>query len=84
MIISLRIDEKTERQLSRFASMEGRSKSALIRSFIDDFLRRRANHATSWELGRDLIGRYGSGKGNLSADRKAIFKEKMHAKYSRH
>ena len=34
-----------------------------------------------WELGKDLFGKYSSGKGNLSKDRKKILKQKLLEKH---
>lgn len=37
---------------------------------------------TPYQLGKDLFGKYGSGKGNLSQDYKKILKEKLRGKYA--
>jgi len=37
---------------------------------------------TPYQLGKDLFGKYGSGKGNLSQDYKKILKEKLREKYA--
>jgi RHH-type transcriptional regulator, rel operon repressor / antitoxin RelB len=84
MAISLRLNSTIDRQLEKIALAEGTSKSDLVRHLISEFISKKSNHRTSWELGKNLFGRYGSGKGNLSRDRKSIFKEKLRAKKSHH
>jgi RHH-type transcriptional regulator, rel operon repressor / antitoxin RelB len=84
MAISLRLNGVIDRELEKIAAAEGTSKSHLVRSLILDFVKKKSRHRTPWESGKDVFGRYGSGKGNLSRDRKAIFKEKLRAKKSHH
>jgi RHH-type transcriptional regulator, rel operon repressor / antitoxin RelB len=83
MAISLRINSRLDHELGKIASEEGTSKSDLIRLLISDFVKTKSRRSTPWELGKKVFGRYGSGKGNLSQDRKAILKEKLRAKKSR-
>ncbi|OGL46743.1 MAG: hypothetical protein A2161_18330 [Candidatus Schekmanbacteria bacterium RBG_13_48_7] len=82
MAISLRLDSKLDQELSKCAEFMGTSKSELIRILIDDFVKKNAKRLSPWELGKDFFGREGSGKSNLSVDRKTILKEKLDAKKS--
>jgi len=84
MTISLRLNSAIDRQLAKIAEAEGTSKSDLVRLLISDFVNKKSKHSTPWELGKNVFGRYGSGKGNLSSDRKLILMEKLRAKKSRH
>lgn len=84
MAISLRLDRGLEHELARFAQSEGTSKSGLVRSLISDFVRRQSSRLTAWELGKDKFGRVGSGRGDLSVNRKAYLREKLNAKKNRH
>lgn len=83
MAVSLRLDKVLEHELTRFAKVEGTSKSGLVRSLISDFVRRKSSRLTAWELGSNVFGRVGSGRNNLSVDRKSLLKEKLHAKKNR-
>jgi RHH-type transcriptional regulator, rel operon repressor / antitoxin RelB len=83
MAISLRISSRLDHELEKIAIEQGTSKSGLIRLLITDFVGKKSKHSTPWELGDNVFGRYGSGKGNLSRDRKSILKEKVRAKKSR-
>ena len=84
MAISLRLDKGLEHELSRWARFGGTSKSDVIRSLISDFVKKKSTRRSAWEIGRDVFGKVGSGKGNLSVDRRAILKEKLNAKKHRH
>ena len=84
-MISVRIDSRQEEELRRVAESKGITKSEYIRSMIIEKLdQERQKSATPWELGKDVFGRNGSGKGNLSQDRKKLLKDKIRAKKSRH
>lgn len=83
MTASLRLDETMERELERQARAEGKSKSELIRELIAGYLKKRSEALTAWELGKEVFGREGSGRGNLSTDRKRLLKEKLRGKKRR-
>ena len=84
-MISVRIDSNQEAELQRVAESKGITKSEYIRSMIIEKLEQERQKSVSpWELGKDVFGRSGSGKGNLSQDRKKLLKEKIRAKKSRH
>ncbi|MGD9878106.1 CopG family transcriptional regulator, partial [Desulfococcus sp.] len=57
----------------------GLTKSELIRKSIIEYIGK-LESLDAWESGKDLFGRYSSGRENLSVDRKAILKEKIRAK----
>jgi hypothetical protein len=75
MAISLRLEQELERQLEVCARTKGVTKSTLIRSLIQGFVRKHYQRPTAWELGKDLFGRHSSGKGDLSINRKRYLKE---------
>jgi hypothetical protein len=84
MSISLRLDNKLERKLNDYAKITGKPKSELIRNLVSEFLEKESKNLTPWELGKKVFGREGSGRGNLSRDRKSILKEKLNARKSHH
>jgi RHH-type rel operon transcriptional repressor/antitoxin RelB len=84
MSISLRLDSELERKLNDYAKITGRPKSELIRRLVSEFLEKESKSLTPWELGKNVFGREGSGRGNLSRDRKSILKEKLNARKSHH
>ena len=83
MSISLRLDSELEHKLNEYVKMTGMPKSELIRSLISDFLEKQSDDRTAWDLGKTVFGREGSGRGNLSKDRKSILKEKLHDRKNR-
>jgi hypothetical protein len=84
MAISLRLNSAIDRELSKIAEASGTSKSELVRTLISEFVKKQSAHPTPWELGKHMFGLYGSQKGNLSQDRKAILREKLREKKSRY
>jgi len=84
MSISLRLDNDLENELSKYAKLLGSSKSELIRTLIKDFINKKKKKKSSWQLGKDLFGQVGSGREDLSINRKAILKEKLNAKKNRY
>ena len=78
-MITLRLDKDLEQTVATTAKNQGLSKSELIRKSIRLYLAS-LNKASAWELGEDLFGRYSSGLGNLSQDRKKLLKTKIKAK----
>lgn len=83
MAISLRLDRELEHELSRYAKLEGKSKSEFVRSLISGFVMKKSDRITAWELGKDVFGRVGSGKSDLSTNRKSLLKAKLNAKHNR-
>jgi hypothetical protein len=84
MTISLRLERDIELELELAARSAGASKSALVRSLISDYLKKKTERLTPWETGKEVFGRYGSGSATRSVDRKAILKDKLRAQRRSH
>ena len=78
-MITLRLDQKLEQQVNNTAKYLGLTKSELIRKSIKEYLCK-LKQPDAWEIGEDLFGKYSSGLGNLSSDRKELVKSKVRAK----
>ncbi|MCI5144463.1 MAG: CopG family transcriptional regulator [Candidatus Electrothrix sp. AR3] len=78
-MISLRLDPKTEQVVNDTAKNLGITKSELIRKSINEYLTK-LKQPSAWEIGKDVFGKYSSGLGNLSSDRKELMKSKIKAK----
>ena len=78
-MITLRLDAKLEQAINNTAKNLGLSKSELIRKSIYDYLGRLSNQ-NAWNVGEELFGKYSSGLGNLSTNRKELIKRKIKAK----
>jgi hypothetical protein len=78
-MITLRLDQKLEQDINNTAKTLGLTKSELIRRSIHDYLGRLSKQS-AWEIGESLFGKYSSGLGNLSENRKELIKNKIKAK----
>jgi len=78
IMITLRLDPKLERSIHNTAKNLGLTKSELIRKSIQAFIGK-LDTPSPWGLGKDMFGKYASGQENLSADRKALIKDKIRA-----
>ena len=79
---SIRLSNKIEKKLDNVVKFEHLTKSDIIKKALDEFLKKYENQLSPYELGKEVFGKYGSGKNNLSKDYKKIIKKKIHAKYS--
>jgi len=84
-MISVRLDNKLEKQLEKTAKEKSTSKSQIIKeSLIHYFnmLKQEQKQKSPYELGREFFGKYSSGKGDLSTTYKQKLKDKINAKNS--
>ncbi|HCL56269.1 MAG TPA: CopG family transcriptional regulator [Spirochaetia bacterium] len=81
-MISIRLSEELEKKLVEIAQVDKRTKTEIIKLALTRFISDFEKNTTPFELGKDLFGKYGSKKGNLSKDRKIILKGKLRDKYS--
>jgi RHH-type transcriptional regulator, rel operon repressor / antitoxin RelB len=79
IMITLRLDPKLEQAVNMTAKNLGLTKSELIRKCIADYMAK-SKPSNAWDTGKDLFGKYSSGKGNLSSERKVLLKEKIRSK----
>ena len=75
-MITLRLNPKLEQAVNVTAKNLGFTKSELIRQCITSYINN-FKQPNAWETGQELFGKYASGLGNLSANRKKIIKEKI-------
>lgn len=82
MTISIRLDKSTEESLRRRLQAENVSLSDFVREAIREKLAKE-DRPSPYELGKHLFGLHGSGRSDLSQNRKAILKEKLLEKHRR-
>lgn len=75
-MITLRLDAELERKLSSVAEVLGISKSELVRKSLVVYLAQ-AEQSQAWNLGKELFGKYSSGRTDLSVIRKSLLKQKL-------
>ena len=83
MTITIRLDPELQKELDRAAELDGVSRSELVRECLHDYIARRKQRTTAWELGNEVFGQYASGRSDLAANRKAILEEKLRARKDR-
>jgi RHH-type rel operon transcriptional repressor/antitoxin RelB len=84
MTITIRLPMKLEKDLRTRLDRKGGRLSDFVRDAIAEKLEREPAHTPSaYDLGKDLFGRYGSGRRDLSRNRKAILNEMLRVKHHR-
>ncbi len=83
MSVTVRLPLPLERELARAASRKRVSKSQLIRDCLQAFLNAESDAPLAWDLGKDLFGKVGSGRSDLSQNRKQIVRDKLNARHRR-
>jgi predicted DNA-binding protein len=79
---SIRLPEDFEKKLRDIAELEKTSKSEIIKEALRRYFDTFYHETSPFELGKDLFGKYGSGKGNLSSDYKNIIRERIREKHA--
>lgn len=81
-MISVRLTTEMENKLNQLSKDQNISRSEVIKQALVLYFNDYENKKTPFELGEDLFGKYGSGKGNLSKEYKTILKGKLREKHS--
>jgi len=79
---SIRLSKKQENDLQKIAEAEQVSKSDIIKEALDLYIKRFHNATSPYELGKDVFGKYGSGRNDNSTTYKSKLKKKINAKIS--
>ena len=82
-MLSVRLPGELEKKVKQLASAEGRTKTEIIRTALEVYVKAKDQAASPYELGKDLFGKHGSGRGNLSITYKNKVKERIREKRSR-
>ena len=82
-MLSVRLPGELEKKVKQLASAEGRTKTEIIRTALEVYVKSKDQAASPYVLGKDLFGKYGSGRGNLSITYKNKVKERIREKRSR-
>jgi predicted transcriptional regulator len=77
-MITLRLDAEIEQLFNETAKKFDLTKSELIRKNVREYPEKQ-KQSNAWEAGKDAFGKYSSGRGTLSSDRKKLVKEKIYA-----
>jgi Arc/MetJ-type ribon-helix-helix transcriptional regulator len=84
MTITIRLPQKLEAELRARLDTLGVGLSDFVRDAIAEKLEREpAQRPSAYHLGKELFGRHGSGRNDLSTRRKALLDEMLRAKHRR-
>ena len=82
-MISVRLDEKIEKQLNLISNQKHIPKSKVIKEaliYYFDMLKKESEQKNAYDLGIEFFGKYSSGKNDLSTTYKQKLKDKINAK----
>lgn len=82
-VISLRVRADVAQALERVARARRTSKSRLILESLEETLARAEEEKSSFEIGKDLFGRHGSGRRDTARRHRELYREQVHAKRAR-
>ncbi len=80
-MLTVRLPEDLERELDRLATEERTTKTQIVRLALERYVTAHRDRKSSFELGEDLFGRFGSGDGTLSSTYERLVREKLRAKH---
>jgi len=83
MMISVRLPEELEKKLNQLAESENVTKTYLVKEALNKYIAEKEEKKDSYQLGKDLFGKYGSEEGDLSTTYKKRESDRIHEKYSR-
>ena len=85
MMLSIRLDEDLDKMVRRTAKALGRTKSDVVKASLREYCAHalRQAEASPYELAKDLIGRVGSGRGDLSTAGRKYLMDLLHARRGR-
>jgi hypothetical protein len=84
MTITIRLPYTLETELRERLDAQGVGLSDFVRDAIAEKLEREpAEKPSAYDLGKDLFGRHGSGRSDLSTNRKVLLDEMLRAKHHR-
>jgi predicted DNA-binding protein len=80
-MLSVRLPGELEKKVKQLATTEGRTKTEIIRTALEAYVKARDQTASAYDVGKDLFGRYGSGRHDLSINYKGRVKERIREKH---
>jgi predicted transcriptional regulator len=80
-VLTVRLPDHLERELERLAAEERTTKTQIVRRALERYLEAQRDQRSSFELGKALFGRYGSGESTRSTTYKRRVREKLRAKH---
>ncbi len=79
-MMTIRLDDTLESRIETMSASLGVTKSELIRRSVQLFIAS-SEKLDPWTAGKDVFGKFRSGKGNLAENRKKIVREMISRKF---
>ncbi len=79
-MLSVRLPEEIERKIDILTKEKNISKSEIVKEALALYIAKHEINGSSYELGKDVFGKYRSGDGRKSATYKRKIKEKIREK----
>ncbi len=83
MTITARLKGASGRKLRLLCKLEGVSITDVIKESLEEYFDRHVPSAAPYEIGKNLFGRFSSGRGDLSINRKKYLRKKLREKHIR-
>ena len=80
MSTTIKLPKALELKLEQISISEKKPKSTIIAESLDFYFKQNLNSKSPFELGKELFGRHGSGRGDLSINAESILHERLNAK----
>lgn len=81
-MISVRLSKELEEKIELISKQENVTKSDIIKEALNEYITDHQKKRSPYDLGNELFGQYGSGKGDLSKSYKKKVREKIYEKMS--
>ncbi len=78
---TIRLSNEIENILKNIAESENISKTEIIKMALLKYIEGYNDNLSPYKLGKDVFGKYGSGKNDISQNYKKKLKEKINAKF---
>jgi len=81
-VLSVRLPGELEKRVRQIATAEGRTKTEIIRTALEAYVKAKDLAGSAYDLGKNVFGRHGSGRGDLSTSYKNKVKERIREKHT--
>ena len=81
-MLTVRLPDQMEAQLQALTELENSTKTDIIRNALAEYFEKHLNEKSSFELGKDLFGRYGSDDNDRSVTYKDRVKQIINEKHT--
>ncbi len=78
-MLSVRLPGELEKKVKQIANAEGLTKTDIIRTALEAYVKSKDRTASPFDLGENLFGRHGSGRSDLSTSYKSKVRERTRA-----